>query len=174
MGTTCEKLRHRKIQTSTLSGISSGRFDVLSVRNPQTGQFEEILPGELASQQDLLQVYVGGVLYSSVRALNFTDPQFYLDNASGIMNIGQQLHQSFLRLGSSSAYTELTRGYQRCRGRVALGWQCSCVRGVGESSTERLANQSQCYCSLCSDEFPRQIGDRNRINIRCCDSTITG
>ena len=97
------------MQTSTLSGISSGRFDVLRVRNPQSGEFEEILPQELASQQDLLQVYVGGQLYP-VRALNFTDPQFYLDNASGIMNIGQQLHQSFLRLGSSSAYTELTRG----------------------------------------------------------------
>ena len=92
-----------------LTGIADGKFSTLKVRNPSTGQYEDIVPGQYASQGDLLQVYVGGVLYSSVRALNFTDPQFYLDNASGIMNIGQQLHQSFLRLGTSSLYSELTR-----------------------------------------------------------------
>lgn len=67
------------------------------------------MPGELASQGDLLKLYVGGVLYPNVAALNFANAQSYFDTASSTLQIGAPLYQDAVRIGTSTTYGDLTR-----------------------------------------------------------------
>lgn len=96
------------MEHNVLTGTTSARLHKLVLKDQQ-GTYQNILD-LMATNADLLQIYVGGVLYSNVAALNFTNPEFYLDSVSGIMNIGQQAYQSYLRLGNSTTNTDLTRG----------------------------------------------------------------
>jgi hypothetical protein len=91
-----------------LTGLSTGRFDTLKVKNPLTGEYEALLPS--TASNNLLQIYVHGVLYPNVTRLNFTNIVHLMDSVSGTLNIGQQLYQSYLRIASETAQSELTRG----------------------------------------------------------------
>jgi hypothetical protein len=90
-----------------LTGLSTGRFDSLKVKNPVTGEYEAILPGTNANQ--LLKVYAGGVLYPA-SGLSFANAYSMFDPVTSTLQIGGPLYQGFVRIGDSVSYSDLTRG----------------------------------------------------------------
>jgi hypothetical protein len=89
-----------------LTGLRSGRFDKLRVKNPVTGEYEEILP---PNANQLLQVYVGGVLYPA-SGLSFANAYSMFDPVTSTLQIGGPLYQGFVRIGDSATYSDLSRG----------------------------------------------------------------
>ena len=89
--------------TSSLSGISTGRFDVLKVRNTLTGEYEDVVPGE---QGDLLKVYAGGVLFPA-RGLSFANSYFLFDPVTSTLQIGGPLYQGYVRIGDGQTNSDL-------------------------------------------------------------------
>jgi hypothetical protein len=89
-----------------LTGLRTGRFDRLRVKNPVTGEYEEILP---TNANQLLQVYVGGVLYPA-SGLSFANAYSMFDPVTSTLQIGGPLYQGFVRIGDSATYSDLSRG----------------------------------------------------------------
>jgi hypothetical protein len=96
------------MEHNVLTGTTSARLHKLILKNQQ-GSYQNILD-LMATSQALMQIYVGGVLYSSATALNFANASHILDPVTGIMNIGAPLYQGFVRIGTSTTYSDLTRG----------------------------------------------------------------
>ena len=116
-----------------LTGLSTGRFDTLKVKNPLTGEYEAILP---STANNLMQIYVGGVLYSSATALNFANALHILDPVTGIMNIGAPLYQGFVRIGDGTTNSDLSRG---SGGELLWDGAEVALAGSGGSSLLKLA-----------------------------------
>ena len=76
----------KSMEHNVLTGTTSARLHKLVLKNKQ-GTYQNILD-LMATNDDLMQIYIAGVLYSNVAAINLTNPQFYMDSASGILNIG--------------------------------------------------------------------------------------
>ena len=89
-----------------LTGLTTGRFDTLKVKNPATGEYEAILPGE---QGDLLKLYVGGVLYNA-SSINFANATSIFDTVSGTLNVGAPLYQASVKIGDGTTNSDLSRG----------------------------------------------------------------
>jgi hypothetical protein len=125
------------MEHNVLTGTTSARLHKLILKNQQ-GSYQNILD-LMATSQALMQIYVGGVLYSSATALNFANASHILDPVTGIMNIGAPLYQGFVRIGTSTTYTDLTRG---SAGELLWDGNQVALAGSGGSSLDLYVNGS--------------------------------
>jgi hypothetical protein len=119
-----------------LTGLSTGRFDSLKVKNPITGEYEEILPGTNANQ--LLNVYAGGVLYPA-SGLSFANAYSMFDPVTSTLQIGGPLYQGVVRIGDSATYSNLSRG---AAGELLWDGNQVALAGSGGSSLDLYVNGS--------------------------------
>ena len=163
-----------------LTGLRTGRFDRLRVKNPATGEYEDVVPGELSSQADLLQLYVGGVLYPAT-ALAFNNSFSNFDPGTSTLQIGGPLYQGYVRIGSSSSYKDISLGAGGellwDGAEVALAGSGGVVFG---SLRQWFAGQSSNWAQLqqslqrprpskwCPDNLPRALTEPPPIRKQCC------